>query len=221
MEPISSMRKEFEPTQSYRKLKMHGFEVLVSREARANPQPTGNALNLLNRQLKEMARFVPPKALLILRKVRIWVEFNNPDFPCACYHPGKEWLVQHGYNPDKTRSVEIANVVHYVDWITRTQPLMTFHEFAHAYHDIAFGYDDPYIHACYRHALVSSLYESVPYVLGGNKRAYALENDREYFAELSEAYFGRNDYFPFNREELKRHDPKGCEMIERKWHRES
>lgn len=221
MELIFSMQKAFEPTRSYHKRKMHGFEVLVSREARANPQPTRKALDLLSRQLKEMTRFVPPHALRVLRTVRVWVEFNNPDFPCACYHPGEAWLVQHGYNPDKTRSVEIANVVNYVDWITRTQPLMTFHEYAHAYHDIAFGFDDAYIRACYQHALVRGMYESVPYVMGGKKRAYALENDREYFAELSEAYFGRNDFFPFNREELKAHDPKGYEMIERQWHRGS
>lgn len=213
------MQKRFEPTSSYRKIKMHGFEVLVSREARANPQPTASALNLLSRQLQEMTRFVPKKALSILRDVRVWIEFNNPDFPCACYHPGREWLVQHGYNPEKTRSVEIANVVNYVDWITHTQPLMTFHEFAHAYHDIAFGYEDPYIHACYRYALVKGLYESVAYVLGGSKRAYALENGREYFAELSEAFYGRNDYFPFHREELRSYDPKGYEMIRWKWER--
>jgi hypothetical protein len=211
------MRADYEPTRSYRKIKMHGFEILVGREARANPQPTGSALDLLNKQLKEMTRFVPSKALNTLRKVRVWIEFNNPDFPCACYHPGREWLVEHGYNPEKTRSVEIANVVNYVDWITRTQPLMTFHEFAHAYHDIAFSYEDPYIHACYRHALIANLYESVPYILGGKLRGYATTNDREYFAELSEAYFGHNDYFPFTREELRNHDPKGYEMIARKW----
>ena len=31
----------------------------------------------------------------------------------------------------------------------------------------------------------------------------------EYFAEASEAYFGTNDFFPFVRIELRRHDPIG------------
>ena len=30
-------------------------------------------------------------------------------------------------------------------------------------------------------------------------RHYALTNHKEFFAEMSEAYFGMNDFFPFNR----------------------
>jgi hypothetical protein len=29
----------------------------------------------------------------------------------------------------------------------------------------------------------------------------------KYFADLTEAYFGKNDFFPFNREDLKKYDP--------------
>ena len=39
----------------------------------------------------------------------------------------------------------------------------------------------------------------------------------EYFAELSEAYFGENDFYPFNREELKAFDLEGFEAIESLW----
>ena len=37
------------------------------------------------------------------------------------------------------------------------------------------------------------------------------------FAELTEAYFVRNDFFPFNREELRQYDPVGYAMIESVW----
>ena len=38
-------------------------------------------------------------------------------------------------------------------------------------------------------------------------RAYALTTPQEYFAEGTEAFFGRNDFFPYDRAELRRHDP--------------
>jgi hypothetical protein len=47
--------------------------------------------------------------------------------------------------------------------------------------------------------------------------ADALINEYEYFAELSEAYFWRNDFFPFNRNQLYEYDPMGAEMIRTGW----
>ncbi|MEE8389889.1 MAG: hypothetical protein V3S14_03710, partial [Anaerolineae bacterium] len=44
---------------------------------------------------------------------------------------------------------------------------------------------------------------------------YALKNDKEYFAESSEAYFGTNDFFPFVRAELRRHDPEMCALLKK------
>ena len=42
----------------------------------------------------------------------------------------------------------------------------------------------------------------------------------EYFAELSESYFGTNDFYPFIRAELKVHDPRGFEVLKAAWARE-
>ena len=47
--------------------------------------------------------------------------------------------------------------------------------------------------------------------------AYALTDHKEYFAELSEAYWGRNDYFPYTRQELKTYDPTGFAVLEQIW----
>jgi hypothetical protein len=41
---------------------------------------------------------------------------------------------------------------------------------------------------------------------------------QEYFAELSEAYWGKNDFYPFTRSELLQHDPLGYEAVKRAWH---
>jgi hypothetical protein len=44
-----------------------------------------------------------------------------------------------------------------------------------------------------------------------------MNNDQEYFAELSEAYFGTNDIYPFVRAEVREHDPEGYRMLRKVW----
>jgi Mlc titration factor MtfA (ptsG expression regulator) len=52
-------------------------------------------------------------------------------------------------------------------------------------------------------------------------RAYAMTNPQEYFAESTEAYFSRNDFFPFTRDELKQQDPEMFKLLEKLWTIES
>ena len=44
--------------------------------------------------------------------------------------------------------------------------------------------------------------------MGGWRNTIPLTDHKEFFAEMSEAYFGMNDFFPFNRAELKREEPE-------------
>jgi len=206
-----------EPTSSYESRSVHGFTVMVSEAARAHPDSTDPALELLEEELKEVSELVPESALALLRTIRIWVEHENPDRPCACYHVSATWLRANGYNVEKARSVEISNCANFVEWVTRTQPMMVLHELAHGYHDIVFGYDDAAIRAAFERARDDGIYDAIDYVHGGVTRHYALTNQMEYFAELSESYFGKNDFFPFTRDELRQHDPLGLAAIEAAW----
>jgi hypothetical protein len=70
-----------------------------------------------------------------------------------------------------------------------------------------------------RPALASGLYDSVERNDGSRESAYALKSHREFFAELSEAYFGRNDYFPFTRQQLRTFDPESFKVIAEAWDR--
>ena len=59
----------------------------------------------------------------------------------------------------------------------------------------------------------AKIYESVLRTSGRKEKHYAaLTNRMEYFAEMSEAYFGTND-FPFVRAELKEVDPRMHAML--------
>lgn len=44
-----------------------------------------------------------------------------------------------------------------------------------------------------------------------------MTNQHEYFAEPSEAYFSRNDFYPFNRSDLRAFDPEGFAAVEKLW----
>lgn len=206
-----------EPFDHYALERHHGFRVYVSYAARKVNDTTQPALDLLDRQLKKVTEIVPKDALKTLREVPFFIEEQNPGNPCACYHVSADWLKANGYIPEKVRSVEISNTKNYVEWVHLNQPYMTLHELAHGFHDIRFTHNDKYIGAVYRKAVASAKYDMVAHNRGEKRRAYALNNQAEYFAELSEAYFGENDFFPFRRDELKAFDPDGFEMIEKTW----
>jgi hypothetical protein len=160
---------------------------------------------------------VPPPAVSALRKVRIWVEWSKRPDAGAEFHVSRSWLEKNGYNPAKASGIEISNSLNFVNWSRAEQPCMVLHELAHAYHFLVLGERHPEIAAAYRQAVESRSYESVGYFGGGKRRAYALVDEKEYFAELSEAYFCRNDYYPFTRADLQRHDPVGYELLQRVW----
>ena len=177
-----------------------------------------NVLALLEVKLFDIIRTVPAKALGKLREIPIWLEFANKDVACACYHPSKAWLEQHDFNPEKAESVEIGNAQNFLTW-TLQQPSMVLHELAHGYHHRVLCYGNPELKKAYEAAVKSGKYESILHINGQRVRAYALNNDQEYFAELTEAYFGTNDMYPFVRAEVKEHDPAMFETLKKLWER--
>jgi hypothetical protein len=57
----------------------------------------------------------------------------------------------------------------------------------------------------------------VLHIDGRRTRHYALTDQKEFFAEMSEAYFGMNDFFPFNRAELQEAEPDLLELLRNIW----
>ena len=74
------------------------------------------------------------------------------------------------------------------------------HELAHAYHDQVLGFDEPRIIGPTSDTRRAGM-ATPPAVTGQHVRHYALTDQKEFFAEMTEAYFGMNDFFPFNRAE--------------------
>ncbi len=96
-------------------------------------------------------------------------------------------------------------------------PAVILHELAHSYHDQILGFDEPRIKAAYDKAMKAGLYDKVLLYDGKLVRAYAATNEKEYFAEGTEAYFYRNDFYPFVNAELKQHDPVLYDLLVEIW----
>jgi hypothetical protein len=208
-----------EPTENYETRAIEGWTARVHRDfPRDAPELADRTLSLLADQLRGIVRMVPPKAVENLRKIVIWVEREEPHHPCMAYHPDAGWLRDHDMNPEKARCVEIANAANFLDWC-RAQPWMVLHELAHGYHHqfVDRGFENPEIAAALDRARESKTYEKVLHVNGREQRHYALTNPMEYFAEASEALFGANDFYPFVRAELQRHDPEAHALLRRLW----
>ncbi|MDF1755117.1 MAG: hypothetical protein P1U89_20175 [Verrucomicrobiales bacterium] len=179
-------------------------------------------LPILDQQLKRVVEALPERALAEVRKVPIWI---NPTYPGqrgkAEYHPNVEWLVNNHRDPEMGRAIEISNVRIFA-FENRRMPYLLLHELSHAYHDrvLAEGYRNPELRATFKRAEKSGSYNEVARFDGNRTttdRAYAMSNPMEYFAESSEAYFGKNDFFPFNRAELLSHDPEMHDLVKKLW----
>ncbi len=206
------------PRTSYKEYKIEGFNVRVLTSIQSNPLVKTTLDRLLVR-LKEVKKLSPRRLGTLAGRVTIWLT-NSNNSASMVYHPSSQWLAQNSQNTDFARGIEIANLKNYLDWnVVGDQPMMVLHELAHAYHDQILSFGNRTVTNAFTSARESRSYESVSYRnnAGPKLRAYALNDEREYFAEISEAYFGVNDYYPFVRSELQAFDPLGYNLMVSIW----
>jgi hypothetical protein len=167
------------------------------------------ALKLLGARLVAITTVVPEKQLAGLRAVRIELDLDYAGLNPMQYHPGVEWLKQKGYSPSLVKCVHIPEVENFLSpFENRRMPWAILHELSHAYHDQVLGFDEPRIMAAWKKFKDSGKYTSVMTSMGVMHEHYGLTNEREFFAEMTESYFGSNDFFPFVAGELKQAEPE-------------
>jgi pimeloyl-ACP methyl ester carboxylesterase len=206
------------PAAGYEVRSIAGWRVAVSKELlNQDPAATHRAIELLQAQLDELVKIMPPGVVAPLQAVPLWMSPTpQGQHPRAEYHPSAGWLGEHGRNPAMAKSIEFSNIAIFEQELVR-MPMMTLHELAHAYHDRVLGFDHAEIEAAYRRAVAGKSYEAIRRSNGKTERAYALTNAKEYFAETTEAFFGRNDFYPFTAAELERHDPAMHRLMKHIW----
>lgn len=184
-----------------------------SSEAQVN-----RALRFLEAKLADIKVVIPPDKVAKLQKVTIVLDHTHGSLKSMQYHPSAGWLKSNGFSADLEKCVHLPRVE---DLVTRRnineQPWVILHELAHAYHDQVIGFEEPRVKEAYEEYRKGGRGEKALLFNGQRVRHYALTNHKEFFAEMTEAYFGVNDFFPFNRAELKESEPGIFDLMKQIW----
>lgn len=188
-------------------------ETLLKQE----PEDAARALVLLSEQGRKVIEVIPPKIVRKLQTVPLWLSLPHEDRrPRAEFHQDKGWLINNGMIPEKEKGIEFTNTA-ILDREVIRMPMLLLHELSHAFHNLVLGFEQPDILRLYQKAKENGSYDLVERKNREPQMAYAMSNHKEYFAECTEAFFGENDFYPFNNKELKQHDPAMHALLEQLW----
>ena len=201
---------------AYHKMQLEGWTVYIEQKlVNDNDKRVFPALKILSNKLSETKKLLPSQHLPSLIQVPIWISENTGGLAEFYFFDGR--VYRNERNPKKIGGIEIQNIDLFLSNID-VIPMLLIHELAHAYHKLNYKKLDKKIMDAFRNARWEKLYKDVR--LGRSlhrENLYASTSPFEYFAELSEAYFGYSNMFPHTREELKKHDPVGYKMVEEAW----
>jgi len=178
------------------------------------------ALRLLSNQLFQIAFHLPESKTEKLRTVKIRLDRTHGKLVSPQYHPSRQWLRQNGYSASLAKCVHLPDAAYYSSkQIHRIQPWFMLHELAHAWHDqfLENGFENVPIKEAWRKTLDDGKYVNTLHIDGYETKHYALTDQKEFFAEFTEAFFGVNDFFPFNRAELKKDAPEIETLMRNVW----
>jgi hypothetical protein len=215
-------RKDMPPDKpaSHSIRKLEGWTIRVDDRLLSgeNAELGTRALRFLEGKLADICAVVPDEKVKKLQSVVIVLDLNHGKLASMQYHPSAAWLRANGYAADLAKCVHIPRAA---EVATRRniaeQPWVILHELAHAYHDQVLGFDEPRIREAFEKFKKSGRGEKTLLHNGQRVRHYALTDAKEFFAEMTEAYFGSNDFFPFNRAELKEAEPETYELLRNIW----
>jgi dipeptidyl-peptidase-4 len=201
----------------YERANAGSFPVYVAPEFRHHDKSLlKQCLRVLEENARQVEEALPASAWQKISAVPIWLEFEPDRSYGGAYFPSWGWLVANGMTGAKAKSIQFTSSLPLMERSTQN-PLM--HELAHAYHDLVLSFSYAPILSQYHGAQLSGRYNAVRHSSGRIERAYAMQDHMEFFAQLSEAYFGTSGVFPFTREDLKEFDPGSFRVISKAWER--
>lgn len=178
----------------------------------------GRAIALLTGKLAEIRLAVPAARVTELQRVSIVLDLTHGTLTSMQYHPSAKWLEEHGFARELEKCVHIpiaerfASAKH-----NHIQPWCVLHELAHAFHDQVLGFEHPRVKEVWQRYVDSGHGVRALHVDGRTVRHYAMTNQKEFFAEMTECYFGTNDFFPFVHGELKQAEPEVHALLREIW----
>ncbi|MEN9975691.1 MAG: hypothetical protein RLZZ282_1697, partial [Verrucomicrobiota bacterium] len=183
-----------------------------------NQELGSRILKSLDARLSNIKAVVRPFCLAKLQRIPIVLDMTHGQLVPMQYHPEPDWLIANGYSPELANCVHIPVAARLLEpRQINVQPWCVLHELAHAYHDQVLGFDEARIRDHFKAYKESGHGDSSLLITGEHVRHYALTDHKEFFAEMTEAYFGTNDFFPFNRGELMTAEPAIYQLMTTLW----
>lgn len=217
--PIFAEEEEkfFDPVEK----KMEGWTIHVDPqmlEGGEHAEQGARALTMLANHLQRIKILIDGEKLEKLQTLEIWIEHHHPRLSAMQYHPSVGWLVANRHDPRLAKKVHITRASALLSKQQMLKhPAVILHELAHAYHDQILDFNNKDIIEVYNNAKSKGLYENILLYTGNRVRHYGLTNHKEFFAEATEAYFYRNDFYPFVRAELAEYDADCHALMESIW----
>ena len=200
---------------------VEGWTVYTNRDVlEQHPGQSARTLEHLRWELYQIKLAAPAFAVSNMQEnTPIWIEYKEK--VDLSYHPSRRWLTGRGYTipKDPPSFMSLSVKTHVGD--SYRHPFVIFHEMAHGFdfHFIGKGrsYGNDECEKNYQRMMDEGKYEAVKIWNGRTGSHYARSNRMEYWAEITEAYFAVNDFYPFVRAELRQHDPRMARLVERYW----
>jgi len=212
-----ALEADVTPTADYTEQNIAGFKVLVNPAVVQQAPMFKEVTDAIADQVSAMASQLPAQGLEQLKQTRIWVELDAEADKATVFHSSPDWIVASAGNQDKVGHIEITNAKKFIQHSRQGHSSLLLHEFTHAFHQKVLGADHKAVIDTYEQVQLRLLYDRVEHVSGTVGPGYATLGPLEYFAEISEAYFGLNDFYPFDRAQLKKHDPIGHDLVQKLW----
>ena len=200
------------------------WKVMVEEDmAVAEPKLTASANSKLQQMLTDILGKLPPATHAHVKELNFYLMWG-PKSPKGGNKTGMRAVmkadpVNHPlHDPAWKNAVIIYSTSNYMgldDLIVRKS--LT-HEISHTWHLRDWPAKHPDIVEAWQAAKQAGLYTNVEDYKGKTiASAYALTNEYEYFAELSAMYFIGGTQFPYDRQGLKKYDPRGYAIVEQYW----
>jgi hypothetical protein len=214
--PDASCNQSIIPTEKYYKTDIKGWTVYVSPQLRDLRAYSRQMLDLLEYKLYLIDIYMPADSLGKLKTIPIWLELEDNAVPYIAYHCCKNALKVKGLNPDKLNAIEIGSSGNFERW-QEFQKSILLRYMAYAYYDKYLQDRKKRIDSAYTRTLSEGKYTSVLRFDGKKVRHPALKSAKEYFARITESYYGLSGHYPFIQFELHQYDPNACDLMTKLW----
>lgn len=212
------------PTREYEDVTVGDRTFIVEKELLTKePAIAKKALKRLKENIDLTLRILPTHAHAQVAKQQFWLMYGSKakgggrDSGLTYFRPGAP---KHDVKRDLrwNSAVVVYSAKNYANLKDLWALKSVLHELSHAYQLEQWPEKEPRILAAYENAMAARLYHDVPNDKGGKfAKAYATQNQLEYFAEVSCMFFARCNYRPYNRAELRDYDPAGYRMVREVW----